>query len=172
VDKQEVYKRKFGASRAEMMHARLTSVGESDGIAFNFGGKTGSTRDSHRVLWYAHQQEKQQENAAASTTGAPGGLQTRVVEHLFRAYFEEEMKITDPAVLVDAAVKAGLGRDEVEKVLKEDVGGEEVDREARSASQQLVSGVPYFSIQGKYTIEGADEPETFLEVFERVKQDD
>ncbi|KAJ5833111.1 thioredoxin [Penicillium riverlandense] len=172
VDKQEAYKLKFGAARTEMMQQRLASVGEADGIAFKFGGKTGSTRDSHRLLWYAHQQEQQQEKTTASTTGAPGGLQTRVVENLFRAYFEEELNITDPAVLADAAVKAGLGRDEVEKVLREEVGGQEVDREAKSASQQLVSGVPYFTIQGKYIIEGADEPESFLEAFERVKQDE
>lgn len=39
-----------------------------------------------------------------------------------------------------------------------------------SCRYRLVTGVPYFTVQGQYAIEGADEPETFLEVFEKVKQ--
>lgn len=57
-------------------------------------------------------------------------------------------------------------------MLGSDLGGEEVDAEAKDASRRLVTGVPYFSVQGKYAVEGADEPETFLEVFERVKAEE
>jgi predicted DsbA family dithiol-disulfide isomerase len=170
-----MYSKKFGADRAAAIFSRLAAAGESDGIAFKFGGNTGSTRDSHRLLWYAGEEEAKggaADSASASASGVIGGLQTRVVEQLFRAYFEEEKNITDKSVLLDAAVTAGLDRGEVEKLLGSDLGGEEVDREARDASRRLVTGVPYFSVQGKYSVEGADEPETFLEVFERVKAEE
>lgn len=163
---------KFGADRAQAIFSRLAAAGEADGIAFKFGGNTGSTRDSHRLLWYAGEQEAKAGGGDSSVKGVIGGLQTRVVEQLFRAYFEEEKNITDKAVLLEAAVGAGLDRGEVEKLFGSDLGGEEVDREAWDASRRLVTGVPYFSVQGKYAVEGADEPETFLEVFERVKAEE
>lgn len=104
--------------------------------------------------------------------GKGGGLATRVVEELFRAYFEEERNITDRGVLVDAAAKAGIGREEVERVLESGEGGAEADEEAERARRRLVTGVPYFTVQGHYAIEGAEEPSVFLEVFNRVKEEE
>jgi predicted DsbA family dithiol-disulfide isomerase len=146
-------------------------VGEGEGITFKFGGQLGRTRDSHRVIWLAGEKEKELRKAGKDDAeGAViGGLQTRVVERLFRAYFEEEKNITDREVLVEAGVGAGLDRAEVEGLLNGDVGGKEVDEEAEKARRQLVTGVPYYLVQGQYAVEGADEPATFLEVFERVK---
>lgn len=107
---------------------------------------------------------------ATTEEGTVGGLQTRVAEQLFRAYFEEEKNITDREVLVQAAVGAGLERAAVEQLLGSEEGGKEVDLEAERARRQLVTGVPYYMVQGQYAVEGADEPDTFLEVFEQVKK--
>lgn len=165
-----MYAQKFGAERMSAIFSRLAAAGEGDGIHFSFGGNTGSTRDSHRLLWYAGQQEAQAEKKEEE--GVIGGVQSRVAEQLFRAYFEEEKNITDLRVLVEAAVGAGLDGEAVKKMLNEDVGGEEVDLEAKTAARRLVSGVPYISVQGKYHVEGADEPEAFLEIFEKVKREE
>jgi predicted DsbA family dithiol-disulfide isomerase len=178
VDKRELYASKFGEGRVAAIFSRLAAAGETDGIAFKFGGKTGNTRDSHRVLWYAGLKEKEAgiRGGAVATNGDAskekvGGLQTRVAEQFFRAYFEEEKNITDRKVLVDSAAAAGLDRGEVERFLESsNEGGKEVDLEAERARRRLVTGVPYFTVQGQYAIEGADEPETFLEVFDKVKQ--
>ncbi|KAF7167545.1 hypothetical protein CNMCM6106_003054 [Aspergillus hiratsukae] len=177
VDKREYYVSKFGEERVAAIFSRLVAAGEADGIAFRFGGMTGNTRDSHRVLWYAALKEKEARARGAATNGSGsggeekvGGLQTRVAEQFFRAYFEEEKNITDRKVLVDAAAAGGLDRGEVERLLESGDGGKEVDLEAERARRRLVTGVPYFTVQGQYAIEGADEPETFLEVFEKVKQ--
>lgn len=167
VNKAEMYRQKFG-ERIEAILARLVAVGEGEGIKFSFGGNSGSTRDSHRLLWYAGQKEAEQ----GSASGAVGGLQSRVAEQLFRAYFEEEKNITDLKVLAEAGVNGGLDREEVKKVLDGDVGAEQVDLEAKTASARLVSGVPYISVQGKYHVEGADEPESFLRIFEQVKAEE
>jgi len=168
-----MYSQKFGAGRADAIFARLAAAGEGDGIKFSFGGNTGSTRDSHRLLWFAGRKEAEAEaDSKGSVGGVVGGIQTRVAEQLFRAYFEEEKNITDLRVLVEAGVGGGLERGEVKKMLDEEIGGEEVDEEAKVAARRLVSGVPYISIQGKYHVEGADEPETFLEIFEKVKAEE
>jgi predicted DsbA family dithiol-disulfide isomerase len=175
VNKAEMYAVKFGPDRAAAIFSRLSAVGEGEGIKFNFGGNTGKTRDSHRLLWYAGQlEEAKRANAPAPPSGSAvvGGLQTRVAENLFRAYFEDEKNITDPRVLLEAGVEAGLDREEVKKLLDSEDGGAEVDSEAKTASRRLVTGVPYFSIQGKYSVEGADEPEAFLEIFEQIQDDE
>lgn len=166
VDKVSHYNARFGAARTQAMWARLAAIGEAEGIAFKFGGNTGNTRDSHRLIWLAG--EKQQQQQARSGMW----LQTALVEMLFGAYFEEEKNITDRKVLVEEGEKAGVGTaEELEAFLSDaaDKAGREVDAEAEKARRRFVSGVPYFTVQGRFGIEGADEPETFLEVFERVK---
>lgn len=95
-----------------------------------------------------------------------------MVEGLFRAYFEEEKNITDRAVLLDAATGAGFERSEIEKMLESGDGGNEVDAEAERARRQLVTGVPYFTVQDKYEVGGAEEQDVFLDIFDRVKRGD
>ena len=138
------------------MQERLAQLGKSDGIDFKFGGKTGNTRDSHRLI---------QLGKAKSPA-----VQTRVVEELFAAYFENEKDITSHDVLVDAGVKAGLNAAEVKEWLGSGKGGPEVDKEVQEAYEQSISGVPNFTIQDQFEIGGAQEPADFVRLFERVKK--
>lgn len=97
-------------------------------------------------------------------------VQTRVVDALFEAYFEQERDITKYAVLTEVGVQAGLGEEEeVQAWLQGGDGGKEVDAEVVEARMNGVSGVPHFTLQDKYAIGGAQDPENFVEIFERVK---
>lgn len=157
VDKQAFYDAKFGSKKkASVILGRLVDVGKDSGINFSFGGKIGNTRDSHRLV------------ELAKTKGSD--MQTRVVEELFKSYFEEEGDITNHDVLREAAVRAGLEEAEVKSWLESDKGGEAVDHEVSEAQQRGVSGVPNFVLQGKYEIGGAQDAEAFVKVFERVKE--
>ena len=138
-----------------MIFERLMAVGKDVGINFMFGGKTGNTRDSHRLI-------------QLGKTKGPD-VQTRVVEELFRSYFENEEDITSRAVLQAAGVKAGLPEEEVRAWLESEKGGREVDREVRAAQMKDISGVPNFTLQGKYEIGGAQDADAFVKVFERIK---
>jgi predicted DsbA family dithiol-disulfide isomerase len=154
IDKQEYYKQRFGPERTRMIWERLATIGRNDGIAFKFGGRTGNTRDSHRLI------------QLGLTKGRD--VQARVVEELFKAYFENEGDITDPSVLKAAGVKAGLDEGEVKSWLDSDKGGKEVDEEVEEAQSRYISGVPNFTVAGRYQLEGAQDPEAFLQVFEAV----
>lgn len=96
-------------------------------------------------------------------------MQTRVVEELFSAYFENEGDITSHAVLLNAAKKAGLEEKEAKAWLDSDKGGKEVDAEVEEARDNQISGVPNFTLEGKYMIGGAQDPEVFLSLFEKIK---
>ena len=154
IQKEEMYAAKFGPQRANMIFDRLRGAGDEAGIEFKFGGKTGNTRDSHRLLAFAAEKE--------------GDAQDKVVNNLFRAYFEEEKDITDHTVLLDAAKEAGLPEDEVKKLLQSDQEGPTVDNEVMSAQKMGVTGVPNFTIQDMFVVEGAQEPNAFVQLFERV----
>ena len=156
VDKRSYFKSKFGDEKASMIIERLTAVGKDAGINFSFGGKTGNTRDSHRLV-------------ELGKTKGPS-VQTRVVEELFKSYFEKEADITSHDVLREAGVRAGLEEAEVKSWLESDKGGEEVDKEVSEAQARGVSGVPNFVLQGKYEIGGAQDADAFVKVFERVKE--
>lgn len=156
VNKRAYYKSKFGDDRATMIMDRLVGVGKEVGIDFSFGGNTGNTRDSHRLI------------QLGKTKGAD--VQTRVVEELFKSYFENEGDITSHEMLQAAGVKAGLDAVDVKEWLNSDKGGAQVDREVMEAQVRGVSGVPNFVMQGKYEIGGAQDAESFVKVFERIKQ--
>lgn len=139
-----------------MMQKHLGSIGESVGISFRYGGKTGGTRDSHRLIQLGKVKGGEQ-------------MQTAVVESLFNGYFENEEDITSKDMLLKRGVKAGLEEKDVKEWLDSDKGGEEVDKEVAQAKQRFISGVPHFVINGMAEIEGAEEPAAFLRVFKAIK---
>lgn len=157
VNKLDMYNRKFGPERVAKMIPYMTEVGKGDGISFSYGGDTGNTFDSHRMIEKAKRIGGQEQ-------------QDKVVEELFKAYFEQEKNLADRAVLLDAWKKAGLA--------EEDAGfleTEELTREVRGDVEQwsgvTSGGVPFFVVDGKYTLSGAQEPETFVRCFEKIAQE-
>jgi predicted DsbA family dithiol-disulfide isomerase len=139
-----------------MMQERLSEIGRVEGINFKYGGRTGNTRDSHRLI------------QLGKTKGPQ--MQTRVIEELFAAYFENEQDITRQDILIEAGVKAGLDEKEAREWLEGGNGGPEVDKEVQDAVEQSISGVPNFTINDRFEIGGAQEPAAFVQIFERLKK--
>lgn len=73
-------------------------------------------------------------------------------------------------MLISAGEKGGLDKSEVKNWLEQGKGGAEVDREVEEAYREGVSGVPNFTINGRYRVEGAQDPQTFVEMFGRLKR--
>jgi predicted DsbA family dithiol-disulfide isomerase len=157
IGRKSGYIQKYGPDQSLGIFERVHSAGAAVGLDIKFGGKTGSSRDSHRLIWFA---------------GIKSGpeMQWRLVDGIFRAYFEEEMDVTEVEGLVRVAVKAGLDDSEIREVLMsgEDVGGQECDEEVRRAREDGVTGVPRFTINERFEVEGAQEELAFVRLFERV----
>lgn len=143
---------KFGSwERSQELDARVAAEGKAEGIDFAFDriARTPNTLDAHRLIWLAEKE----------------GVQDAVVEDLFRAYFTEGWDISNRQELIDVVVKAGLGRGMTEAMLNSDEGSVAI-KEAEERSRQFqVDGVPFFMINDKITLSGAQQPETFLEAF-------
>jgi predicted DsbA family dithiol-disulfide isomerase len=155
MDKATLYKTKFGEERAAQIFNRVAQAGTEVGVNFKFGGRTGNTRNSHRLVQLGKSKSPE--------------VQKRVVEELYEAYFEKEQDITSLEVLKTAGVNAGLDEKEVEEWLKTDKGGKQVDEEVMEARMERITGVPNFTVNGRYEVGGAQDPQVFLSLFEKIK---
>lgn len=144
--------RKFGSwERSQELDARVIAVGQAESIHFAFDRieRTPNTLDAHRLIWLADKE----------------GVQGAVVEALFRAYFTEGWDISNRRTLIDVAVEAGLDRDKAEAVLNGDEGMDAIKEAHEQARRVGVEGVPFFIVNGKVTLAGAQPPDAFLEAF-------
>jgi predicted DsbA family dithiol-disulfide isomerase len=155
LDRKAYLRAKFGESAEHSERSTaLRLAGEKVGIAFAFDRMTRvpSTLNSHRLIRWA---------------GATG-LQNAVVEALFSAYFEQGRDIGDPAVLEWIAASAGMDADLVRELLSGDADIAEIEKEDAFAHRLGINGVPTFIFANKYLISGAQEPETLLQVIDKV----
>jgi predicted DsbA family dithiol-disulfide isomerase len=147
--------KKFGSwERSQELDARVAAAGEDEGIAFRFDKmvRAPNTLDAHRIIWLAGE----------------SGVQDAVVQALFLAYFTDGRDLSDRATLADIATGSGLDRAEVDGLLAGDAGLDVV-RAGEEQSRRLgVSGVPFFVVNGRVALSGAQSPELFLQAFEQA----
>ncbi|QIM17040.1 DsbA family oxidoreductase [Leucobacter insecticola] len=139
--------------QVEQMLGQMTELAASEGIVFDFGRvKHANTRRAHRVLHLAKDR----------------GVQPEVMQRLFRAYFEEGEDMSDPDALARLGAEVALDADEVRAALDSAKYGEAVDRDITRAQMLGVTGVPFFLIEEKYGVSGAQSAEAFAGAFEQV----
>ena len=156
INKKTYYYGKYGEAQAEGIFARLRSVGAENGIKFSFGGNTGNTRNSHRLIHFAKARSPE--------------VLDQVINNIFRAYFEREQDITSLDVLKQAGTEAGISVKEIQQLLASDEGGEEVDEEVRDAQRQNIRAVPNILLQGRYQISSVEDPDAFIALLESINE--
>ncbi|WP_439030188.1 DsbA family oxidoreductase [Gordonia terrae] len=97
------------------------------------------------------------------------GRQLDLMERLFKAYFEEGRHLGRRDELADLAVEIGLDRDEVIAALDSGEYAPAVTADIDQARAYGINGVPFFVINGKYGVSGAQAPETFTQALEKVR---
>ena len=89
-------------------------------------------------------------------------LGNEIEEELFKAQFIDGKNIDDTEILSELGVSIGLDENEVKEVLDSDAFSKEVQRDEAEARSIGVGGVPFFVLDNKYAVSGAQSPETFL----------
>ncbi len=146
---------KFGSeSQYNKITANTTQVAAEEGLAFDFSKQRVSpnTRNAHRIIWFAKEK----------------GKQLAVKEAFMKAYFEEGIDLSKNENLIAIASSAGLDAKLVTDLLNSDNGLTEVIAAEQLNIQRGVSGVPFYIINGKYGISGAQLPATFVEAFREI----
>ncbi len=155
-DLRRSIERKYGPGAFDGMTARLTALGEAEGIDYRFDlAQRVNTLDAHRLL------------AWAWDTGGIAG-QGALAERLFVAYFQEGANVADHEVLATAAGECGLDGDDARRVLGSGAYQVEVRDDLVGATERQLTGVPAFVIDDRLLIPGAQEVDTFRQVLTRA----
>ena len=113
-----------------------------------------NTLDAHRLLLWAGQVD--------------AATQDKVAHALFTANFVEGRNVGDRRVLTDIASASGMNGEDVERRLGTDEGCDTVRQEIANAQRMGVSGVPFFVIDGKYAISGAQGVDAFTNALRQI----
>ena len=156
LDRRTYLEAKFGGAEAlQAMEDRVAQAGEAEGIEFAFDriARTPNTFDAHRLIWFAGQQ----------------GCQDEVVEALFYSYFTLGRDIGNLDSLTEVAADSGLNREEVRVFLANDQAIQEVRAEEAAGHRLGIRGVPYFLLNGSFSISGAQPLDIFVSALQQVR---
>ena len=156
-----------GMSREQYLTTKFGSPERYKGIAQRVGAAAGA-----EGLVYAADKMKRQPNTTdahrlirwADAIGKAAEMKQRLMD----LYFTEGADLTDASVLVQAAADIGLDPEDVRAALASDKDVAEVEREAQSAKEAGIEGVPMFIFGDKFAVSGAQAPEYLAQAIERV----
>ncbi len=100
------------------------------------------------------------------------GKMKKMMERLMKAYLVDSLDIGDYATLAGLAGEIGLNEKEALDALADDRYSENIARDSADGLKIGIQGVPFFIINDKYSITGAQPSETFLEILQKVWKED
>ncbi|ANF30761.1 disulfide bond formation protein DsbA [Leifsonia xyli] len=141
------------AAQVEQMLERVTGIASSVGLEYDYDNlQHTNTVKAHELLHFAKAHGKQLE----------------LSERLFRAYFVEGRHVGRIEDLADLAAEVGLDRAEAVAALESSQYLSDVRADQETAAEYGINGVPFFVIDGKYGVSGAQDAQTFAQVLEQV----
>ena len=155
MSQNEMLAKKYGMSQAqvEANSQNLTQQAAELGLEYHLDKVVlTNSFDAHRLMHLAESKGKGQE----------------MNERLFKAYFTEGKHIGDHATLASLAEEVGLEKQEVESMLAGTAFTAEVRGDEQEGSVLGITGVPFFVINRKYGISGAQPAEAFLDTLKKV----
>jgi predicted DsbA family dithiol-disulfide isomerase len=155
VNQKEYLSKKFGGeARYDQITTHTTQTAATEGLKFDFSKQLVSpnTRDAHRIIFLSKEEGKQPETKEA----------------FMKAYFEEGVDLSKKENLIAVAAKAGLDKEKVKSWLDSDKGLAEVELSEQINYQRGVSGVPFYIINNKYGVSGAQPSEAFIDMLMQV----
>jgi predicted DsbA family dithiol-disulfide isomerase len=136
----------MSVEQAKQMTGQVVAMANSAGIALNFDKNIpANSFDAHRLIHLAKQHN----------------LQNEAEEKLFEAHFINSKNIADKTVLINIATDLGIDKAEAEQVLNSDKFAESVRYDVYESQKLGIRGVPYFVLDRKYAISGAQPIQAF-----------
>ncbi len=143
--------KRVSPEQAKEMHDHVSKAGKDAGINFNFEHqKIANSYRAHLLLQLA----------------ATKNLANEAEEALFKAQLVDGKNIDDEATLIEIGKSISLTETDIKQALQSDDFGMEVTRDMMLARQMGISGVPFFVINDKYGVSGAQPTTAFSEVLE------
>jgi len=142
-----------GHDEAVAMMARTEDLAAAEGLEMHMDKTLHSnTVDAHRLLHLAHEE----------------GRQDELKEALLAAYFLHARNVADHDVLAGVAAEVGLDEVRVKEVLTSSEYADAVEADVRQAVAYGATGVPFFVVDQKYGVAGAQPADVLGQVLERA----
>jgi predicted DsbA family dithiol-disulfide isomerase len=138
------------------MQANVCAVADGEGLCYNLDETlSGNTFNAHRLLLWA----------------ATLGKQDELLEAMYSAYFEKSQPLFTDEDLIKVCALAGINSEDVAALLESDQFSEDVLGDRELATQLGATGVPFFVIDMKYGISGAQPLEAFTQTLNTAWQE-
>lgn len=149
-----ITKYRLSAQQVEAKDVQMEQLAAADGLEFHLRpeGVTGNTRQAHELVHL----------------GRARGIGDAVIERFFKAYFTEGRSVFDADSLVALAGEAGLDAAASCQALEEGTYTAAVAAEGDQARHLGANGVPFFVIDSRYGVSGAQSVEVFRETLARA----
>ncbi len=143
-------------AQVEKMLAQVTGIAASVGLAYDYDHvHQTNTVKAHELIHYAKAR----------------GRQLEMKERLLKAYFINGEHVGRIEDLADIAAELGFDRDDVVRSLESNEYLAAVRADVAQAEAYGIQGVPFFVIDGRYGVSGAQEAETFAKVLAQVAEE-
>jgi predicted DsbA family dithiol-disulfide isomerase len=139
-------KYRIDTNKVSEMQANVCSIADGEGLCYDLSDtESGNTRDAHRLLLWAESI----------------GKEDQLLEAMYSGYFEKKKSLFTRDDLIAIAGEVGITADQVNDVLDSNNYLDQVTADQELARQYGASGVPFFVIDNKYGISGAQPQEAF-----------
>ena len=146
-------RKRISKEQSVQMHKQMGAYAKAEGLSFNFDSiVVANSFDGHRLIHLAH--------------GL--GLGGVAKERLFKSYYTEGADISNKTVLVNLGKEIGLDPTVVQEMLDGDAYGAEVREDEQHAHEIGVTGVPFFVINQRYAVSGAQPSDIFLKALDHA----
>ncbi len=155
----EFFANKFGvpADKAEVQLKQQAESAKASGITMNHDiAKIANTFDSHRAFHYAKEQ----------------GKGTEFFKRFYAAHFTDGEVLSDADTIVRISEEIGLDGEAVRTVVENKENTDKVQQDISQAQQLGVQGVPFFLVNDKYSISGAQPVELFQQALDQIWQEE
>ena len=149
-------KYRMAESQVEEMQANVCAIADREGLCYNLDETlSGNTFDAHRLLLWAE----------------TIGKQDALLEVMYSAYFEKSLPLFSHEDLIKVSADAGIDESDVSKLLNSAEFSNQVLADRALATQLGATGVPFFVIDMKYGISGAQPLEAFTQTLNTAWQE-
>ncbi|MDR9414657.1 MAG: DsbA family oxidoreductase [Gracilimonas sp.] len=158
MDIYDTLAKKYGRDRswAKEMNANMVEMASKAGLDYNMDAvKPTNSFNAHQLLHLAKVYGKQDE----------------MKEALLSAYFMQGKHVGKTDVLVEIAETVGLEKEKARKTIEENKYSKQVMADIEKAHQIGVQGVPFFYINEKYGLSGAQPVEVFTEALKKISKE-
>jgi predicted DsbA family dithiol-disulfide isomerase len=147
---------KYGMSAAQARGAdgQVAALARAEGLGFNVERPIGNTFDLHRVIHL----------------GLAKGVQRELLTAVNEAYFAQARQVFDHDVIIDVAAGTGLDPAAVRDVLDGGTWADEVRQDEAQARQLGISGVPFFVLDMRLGVSGAQPTELFTRALDQAME--